>query len=178
MHIRSVSIPLETYALFYYQILGWGVFYKQLNTWCELFLAAGRWTQLKFDATWTHSRVDVARELTQWRFIVVQIKDEAAQREDKQLRAVVQIRCPETFLPLLVQASWWQGLRDTAHPPPQCTPREGSARCSSSKAQHSGNVKNHKELNSSLTWMLLVHTDRGGCPEGAVFLFNYAHKRY
>ena len=113
-----------------------------------------------------------------WRIDAVQIVVEAAQNVVNQLRAVAQLCWPETLLPPLMQASRRQGIGVIAHPPPQCTPREGSARCSSSKAQHSGNVKNHKELNCSLTWMLLVHTDRGGCPEGAVFLFNYAHKRY
>ena len=96
---------LEICALFYYKIFIWGIFHKQLNTWCELVLAAGRRTQISLDATWTHSRVYVARGLTQWRFIAMQIEDEAAQREDEQLRAVAQMRCPETLLPPLVQAS-------------------------------------------------------------------------
>ena len=144
MHIRSVSIPLETYALFYYQILGWGVFYKQLNTWCELILVAGRRTQIKLDAAWTHNQVEVARELTQWWFAAVQIEDEAAQKEDE-LRAVAQMRCPETLLPLLVQASRRQGFEDIAHPSPQCTPREGPARFSSSTTQNSERWKNGRE---------------------------------
>jgi len=56
----------------------------------------------------------------------VQIEDEAAQKEDE-LRAVAQMRCPETLLPPLVQASRRQMFEDTAHSPPQCTLREGPA---------------------------------------------------
>ena len=47
----------------------------------------------------------------------------AAQNIVDQLRAVAQLRCLETLLPSLVQTSRWQRLRDTAHSPPQCTPR-------------------------------------------------------
>ena len=42
----------------------WGIFHKQLNTRCELVLAAGRRTQIKLDVTWTHSRV---KALGSWR---------------------------------------------------------------------------------------------------------------
>jgi len=68
----------------------------------------------------------------------------------EQLRAVAQLRCPETLLPSLVQASRWQGFGDTAHPSPQCTPREGPARSSSSMTQHSKRWKNGRENWSNL----------------------------
>ena len=65
---------LEICALFYYKIFIWGIFHKQLNTWCELVLAAGRRTQISLDATWTHSRVYVARGLMQWRLSLCRLK--------------------------------------------------------------------------------------------------------
>jgi hypothetical protein len=75
-----------------------------------------------------------------------QIEDEAVQKEDEQLRAVAHMRCPETLLPSLVQASQRQGLGDTARPPAQCTPREGPARSSSLVTQHSEWWKKAKKL--------------------------------
>ena len=113
-----------------------------------------------------------------WRIDAVQIVVEAAQNVVNQLQRSRSCAGQKPYCRPSCRLHDGKGSELLLTLLPQCTPREGSARCSSSKAQHSGNVKNHKELNCRLTWMLLVHTDRGGCPEGAVFLFNYAHKRY
>jgi hypothetical protein len=51
----------------------------------------------------------------------------AARIVDVQLRAVVQMRWPETLLLSIVQSSRWQQFRDPAHPSPRARQGVGPA---------------------------------------------------
>ena len=134
-----IQIMLEIYILFYYQILVWDIFHnKQLNTRCELVLAAGR-----------RVAAVMIRRCADWRW--------GSAEGRRTLRAVAQLRCPE-ILPPLVQVSWRQGLGDTAYPP-QCTPRE-LARSNSSTTQHSVRGGEIVEDWERIAWMLSIHLYR------------------